>query len=87
MQANLHNANGLVIKTALKVRMSRSVKGTLKAQSIFLFIFMHQSIPLGGFNSRLPQRSTSSYFGVFLKWPNTDLARAKSEAPINKFLI
>ena len=49
MQANLHNANDRVIKTALKVRMSRSVKGTLKAQSIFLFIFMHHNIPLGSF--------------------------------------
>jgi len=39
MQANLHNANGRVIKTALKVR-SRSVKETLKAQSIFLFSFI-----------------------------------------------
>jgi len=35
-QANLHNDNGRLCKPARKVQ-SRSVKGTLKVQSIFLF--------------------------------------------------
>jgi len=35
-QANLHNDNGRVCKTAPNVE-SRSVKGTLKVQSVFLF--------------------------------------------------
>ena len=53
--ANLHNANGGYIQTTKKAR-NRSVKETLKAQSIFFFIFVHHDIPLGGFTSKLAWR-------------------------------
>ena len=77
-----HNANGRYIQTTKKGR-SRSVKETLKAQSIFFYFhasrhplrwfYQQISAARSGFAKYLP--STTSYSGVFLKRPKTGVRK------------